>query len=60
MKVDLTFINELSNKTNTEVININMPETTEFYSQSNLTLVFSSNMLNTILWVIDDSGVISQ
>ena len=56
--VDLTLKNMITNKTNDEVENDNLPSTNPFVDKSNVTAIISSNMVNTILWLIDDSEIL--
>ena len=57
--VDLTLRNMASNKTNPEVENDNLPYSNIFEGKANITFVVSSNMLNALLWVLDDSKVLN-
>lgn len=57
--VDLTIKNIATNKTNDEVENDNLPTENPYENKANVTGILSSNLVNTLLWVIDDSNVLS-
>ncbi len=39
--------------------NDNLPEENLFGNETELSLLVSSNMMNTILWIVEDSNVLS-
>lgn len=49
----------MTNSTNNEVENDNLPEQDLFGSKAEISLLASSNMMNSILWLVDDSKVLS-
>lgn len=56
--VDITLKNEITNATNNEVEDDNLPLDNDFIGVANATAVASSNMLNTIMWLVDDSKIL--
>lgn len=57
--IDLTFQNLYSNATNTELEMDDLPLNHAFQKQSDASLSLSSNFLNTVLWLVEDSSLLN-
>ena len=57
--IDLILTNLVTNATNDEVQNDFIENDNSFIGVANATAVISSNMMNTIMWLVDDSKVLS-
>lgn len=55
MPIDLTFQNIKTNETNDDVEKDSLPANNMYQKSSDGTLSLSSNMLNSIIWLLDDS-----
>ncbi len=58
MKVDLTLQNEVTNATNPEIEDESLVEEHQYLEKANVTMAMSSNMINTILWLIEDAKLL--
>lgn len=58
--LDITFQNLLTNETNDELERNDLPQNQVFEGSTDASLSLSSNFLNTVMWLIDDSQLLYQ